>query len=38
LRSADVQTLLVKEGDHRLSRPQDLALLRTTVAALIESL
>jgi pimeloyl-ACP methyl ester carboxylesterase len=38
LRSADVQTLLVKEGDHRLSRPQDLALLKTTVAALIESL
>jgi pimeloyl-ACP methyl ester carboxylesterase len=38
LRSADVQTILVKEGDHRLSRPQDLALLRHTVAALIESL
>jgi pimeloyl-ACP methyl ester carboxylesterase len=38
LRSAAVQTILVKEGDHRLSRPQDLALLKTTVAALIESL
>jgi pimeloyl-ACP methyl ester carboxylesterase len=38
LRSADVQTILVKEGDHRLSRPQDLALLQVTVAALIESL
>lgn len=38
LRSAAVQTILIKEGDHRLSRPQDLALLKTTVAALIESL
>ena len=27
LRSADVQTLLVKDGDHRLSRPQDVALI-----------
>jgi len=27
LGSADVQTLLVKDGDHRLSRPQDIALL-----------
>jgi pimeloyl-ACP methyl ester carboxylesterase len=38
LRSADVQTMLVKGGDHRLSRPGDLGLLLTTVAALIESL
>lgn len=38
LRSADVQTILIKDGDHRLSRPQDLALLLTTVGALIESL
>jgi pimeloyl-ACP methyl ester carboxylesterase len=38
LRSADVQTLLVKGGEHRLSRPQDLGLLLTTTAALIESL
>jgi pimeloyl-ACP methyl ester carboxylesterase len=29
--SADVQILLVKDGDHRLSRSGDLALLRTTV-------
>jgi pimeloyl-ACP methyl ester carboxylesterase len=28
---ADVQTTLVKDGDHRLSRPQDLALLRRTL-------
>jgi pimeloyl-ACP methyl ester carboxylesterase len=34
LRSADVQTILVKDGDHRLSRPHDLALLTATVAAL----
>jgi pimeloyl-ACP methyl ester carboxylesterase len=32
--SADVQTLLIKDGDHRLSRPQDIALLIGTVAAL----
>jgi len=37
LRSADVQTLLVKDGEHRLSRPGDLGLLLTTVAALIET-
>ena len=37
LRSGDVQTILVKNGDHRLSRPQDLALLRTTAAALVET-
>ncbi|HEV2567253.1 alpha/beta hydrolase [Sphingomonas sp.] len=34
LRSADVQTILVKDGDHRLSRPQDLELLIATVASL----
>ena len=34
LRSADVQVVLVKDGEHRLSRPQDLALLVRTVAAL----
>ena len=28
----DVQVVLVKDGDHRLSRPQDLALLRRVVA------
>lgn len=27
LRSADVQTVLVKDGDHRLSRPSDIALI-----------
>lgn len=32
--SADIQTILVKDGDHRLSRPQDIALLLATVAAL----
>lgn len=36
IRSADVRTVLVKDGDHRLSRPQDLALLIATVAELIE--
>jgi pimeloyl-ACP methyl ester carboxylesterase len=38
LRSADVQTILVKDGDHRLSRDRDIALLIATVAALLESL
>lgn len=36
VRSADVQTILVKDGDHRLSRPQDIALLIGTVASLTE--
>lgn len=34
LRSADVQLTLVKGGDHRLSSPADLALLRNSIAAL----
>ncbi len=34
LRGADVQVTLIKDGDHRLSRPHDLALLQRTVAAL----
>ena len=38
LRSADVQVTLVKDGDHRLSRPQDLALLVATLDALLEEL
>jgi pimeloyl-ACP methyl ester carboxylesterase len=38
VRSADVQTILVKDGDHRLSRPQDIALLLRTLEALLESL
>ena len=34
LRSADVQVILVKDGDHRLSRTSDIALLMQTLAAL----
>jgi pimeloyl-ACP methyl ester carboxylesterase len=34
LRSADVQVSLVKDGDHRLSRPQDIALLIATIESL----
>ena len=34
LDSADVQVTLVKDGDHRLSRPQDLALLAAMLDAL----
>ncbi len=34
-RSSDVEVVLVKDGDHRLSRPSDLALLCRTVAALV---
>lgn len=34
LRSADVQVHLIKDGDHRLSRDDDIALLLRTVAAL----
>ncbi len=34
LRSRDVQVTLVKDGDHRLSRPGDLALLTATLDAL----
>jgi len=34
LRSADVQVVLIKDGDHRLSRDQDIALLLRTVATL----
>jgi pimeloyl-ACP methyl ester carboxylesterase len=33
LGSADVQVTLVKDGDHRLSRPADIALLLRTLAA-----
>jgi pimeloyl-ACP methyl ester carboxylesterase len=36
LRSADVQTLLIKDGDHRLSRPRDIALLLAAVDAVME--
>jgi pimeloyl-ACP methyl ester carboxylesterase len=38
LRSSDVQLHLVKDGDHRLSRDPDIALLVATVAALMERL
>jgi pimeloyl-ACP methyl ester carboxylesterase len=38
LRSADVQTILVKDGDHRLSRDEDLALLIATAGQLLERL
>ena len=35
LRSSDVQTILIKDGDHRLSREQDVALLVDVVAKLM---
>ena len=35
LRSGDVQVTLVKDGDHRLSRDGDIALLLATVSALL---
>ena len=38
LRSADVQTILIKDGDHRLSRERDVALLIATVHALLEQM
>jgi pimeloyl-ACP methyl ester carboxylesterase len=34
----DVQVILVKDGDHRLSRATDLTLLRQTLAALLDRL
>ena len=36
LRSSDVQTVLVKDGDHRLSRGQDIALLIDVVVRLLK--
>jgi pimeloyl-ACP methyl ester carboxylesterase len=38
LEAEEVQIALVKEGDHRLSRPQDIKLLLGTVGALLGSL
>ncbi|HEX8533305.1 MAG TPA: alpha/beta hydrolase, partial [Allosphingosinicella sp.] len=38
IRSADVQSLFVKDGDHRLSRDQDIALLIAIVNGLLEAL
>lgn len=35
LTGGDVQVTLIKDGDHRLSRPQDLALLGETLAPLL---
>lgn len=35
LRSDDVRTILVKDGDHRLSRPEDLALLVRLIEEMI---
>ncbi len=37
LRSGDVHVTLIKDGDHRLSRPQDLSLLIATVSAMVEN-
>ena len=37
LRSDDVQVTLVKDGDHRLSREADIALILRTVFALAEA-
>jgi pimeloyl-ACP methyl ester carboxylesterase len=34
----DVELTLIKDGDHRLSRPQDLRRLEVTVAALLEGI
>ena len=36
LRSADVQLMLVKDGDHRLSRDGDIALLITTLEGVLD--
>ena len=36
LHSADVQVTLIKDGDHRLSRDADVALLLRTIAALVD--
>ena len=38
LRSGAVQLTFVKDGDHRLSRPQDIALLLRTVGGLLDDL
>lgn len=38
LRSADVQTTLIKDGDHRLSRAPDIARLNAALASLLEIL
>jgi len=38
IRSADVRATFIKDGDHRLSRGADIALLLATVAELLEAL
>ena len=38
LRSDDVQVILIKDGDHRLSRDTDIAVMIATVGQLLESL
>ena len=38
LQSADVRLIFIKDGDHRLSRPRDLALLRGTLFGLLGQL
>ena len=38
LEATDVRTILIKDGDHRLSRPQDLSLLRATLGDLLADL
>jgi pimeloyl-ACP methyl ester carboxylesterase len=38
LRSDDVQVTMIKDGDHRLSRPHDIKLLIATVKKLLETL
>ncbi len=35
LRSSDVQTRLIKDGDHRLSRPEDIAILIATASEMM---
>lgn len=35
LTTKDLEIILIKDGDHRLSRPRDLAVLRRTLAALL---
>lgn len=38
LRSDDVEIQFIKDGDHRLSRPEDLVRLQRTITALLETL
>jgi pimeloyl-ACP methyl ester carboxylesterase len=38
LRSDDVQVTLIKDGDHRLSRPQDITLLQAVIGDLIDGM